>query len=441
MDFRNQKILIVGLGASGVSVLRYLHARGAQLACTDSRATPPGLAEAQALLDAAAIRVGELALPEAAESYALAVVSPGLAGDLPLLQQLRGAGVEVVGDIELFARTVQAPVLAVTGSNGKSTVVTLLGEMARAAGVKVAVGGNLGPPALDLLADEVQLYVLELSSFQLDSTHSLAPRAAVVLNVSEDHLDRHGSMDAYARSKARIYQNCEFAIVNRDDALVPSMCNGSHSFGLDVPGHDEYGLTEFQAQLWLTRGEQRLMAAAELKIQGRHNMANALAALALAEQAGLPMAACLQALREFSGLPHRCQWVADVAGVRYINDSKGTNVGAALAALQGLPGPLLWLAGGQGKGQDFSPLAPVLATQARAAILFGEDAGRIAAAISGAVPVHQEVDLAAGVKRAAALAQAGDQVLLSPACASHDQFKNYVARGERFTELVRALAA
>lgn len=441
MNYRDQKILIVGLGASGVSVLKYLHAAGAQLECTDSRAAPPGLDQARLLVDPVAMRLGGLALPSAAADYALAVLSPGLANDLPLLEALRAAGVQVVGDIELFARAVSAPVLAVTGSNGKSTVVTLLGEMARAAGVKVAVGGNLGPPALDLLHDDVQLYVLELSSFQLETTHSLAPRAAVVLNVSEDHLDRHGSLDAYARAKARIYDNCEYAVVNRDDALVPSMCNGSHSFGLDVPGHDEFGLTERDGQCWLSRADRPLLAADELKIPGRHNIANALAALAMAELAGLPLAACLQALREFSGLPHRCQWVADVAGVRYINDSKGTNVGAALAALQGLPGPLVWLAGGQGKGQDFSPLAPVLAAQARAAILFGEDAEKIAAAVSGAVTVHQEVDLAAGVRRAAAVAQAGDQVLLSPACASHDQFTNYMERGERFSELVRGLAA
>lgn len=439
--YDGQHVLQIGLGVSGISALGYLHARGAVVDVTDSRAQPPGLSQAQAVLPADRIVTGDLRAPRALADYRLAVVSPGLAEDLPLLQDLREAGVPLVGDIELFAREAKAPVLAVTGSNGKSTVVTLLGRMAEAAGVRVAIGGNLGPAALDLLDDAVELYVLELSSFQLQQTESLAARAAVVLNLSEDHLDRHGSMDAYALAKARIYNNCEFAVFNRDDARVVSMCNGSHSFGLGVPGHDEYGLRRVDGKSWIARGEQPLIALAELRIAGRHNAANAMAALALAEAAGLPQAACLQALREFEGLPHRCQWVAERGGVIYLDDSKGTNVGATVAALDGLPGPVVWLAGGQGKGQDFSPLRPVLAAKGRAALLFGEDAAQIAAVLEGALPIERSDTLQQAVQRAAELAQPGDRVLLSPACASLDQFRNYIERGQCFADAVRELPA
>lgn len=439
--FDGQVVLVIGLGVSGRSVLDYLHARGAVVDVTDSRGNAPAADHAKDLLADEQLVLGELRAPRPLTDYQMAVVSPGLPVDLPLLEQLRAAGVPVLGDIELFAREAQAPVLAVTGSNGKSTVVTLLGKMAEAAGVRVAVGGNLGPAALDLLDESVALYVLELSSFQLELTDSLAARAAVVLNLSEDHLDRHGSMDAYALAKARIYSNCEYAIINRDDPRVVSMCNGSHSFGLDVPGHDEFGLLERAGQQWIARGEQRLIALDEMKIAGRHNAANAMAALALAEAAGLNQAACLQALREFEGLPHRCQWVAEHGGVTYLNDSKATNVGAALAALEGLDGPIVWLGGGQGKGQDFLPLRAVLAQKGRAALLFGADAPQLAGVLNGALPVEQLQNLQSAVLRAAELAQPGDRVLLSPACASLDQFGNYIERGQAFVAAVQELAA
>lgn len=438
--YDGQHVLQIGLGVSGVSALAYLSARGAVVDVTDSRAEPPGLASAQAQLPAEQIVVGGLRAPRALNDYRLAVVSPGLPSDLPLLAELRAAGVPLVGDIELFAREAAAPVLAVTGSNGKSTVVTLLGRMAEAAGVRAAIGGNLGPAALELLDDAVELYVLELSSFQLEQTDSLAARAAVVLNLSEDHLDRHGNMDAYARAKARIYNQCEYAIYNRDDARVVSMCNGSHSFGLGQPDHDEYGLRQRDGREWIARGEQCLVALDELKIAGRHNAANAMAALAMAEAAGLAQAACLQALREFEGLPHRCQWVAERGGVIYLDDSKGTNVGAAVAALEGMPGPVVWLGGGQGKGQDFSPLRPVLAGKARAALLFGEDAGLMAAVLEGSVAIERTETLQQAVSRAAQLAQPGDRVLLSPACASLDQFRSYIERGRCFADAVGELA-
>ena len=439
--FDGQVVLVIGLGVSGRSVLDYLHARGAVVDVTDSRSNAPAADHAKDLLADEQLVLGELRAPRPLTDYQMAVVSPGLPVDLPLLEQLRAAGVPVLGDIELFAREAQAPVLAVTGSNGKSTVVTLLGKMAETAGVRVAVGGNLGPAALDLLDESVALYVLELSSFQLELTDSLTARAAVVLNLSEDHLDRHGSMDAYALAKARIYSNCEYAIINRDDPRVVSMCNGSHSFGLDVPGHDEFGLLEHAGQPWIARGEQRLIALDEMKIAGRHNAANAMAALALAEAAGLNQAACLQALREFEGLPHRCQWVAEHGGVTYLNDSKATNVGAALAALEGLDGPIVWLGGGQGKGQDFLPLRAVLAQKGRAALLFGADAPQLAGVLNGALPVEQLQNLQSAVLRAAELAQPGDRVLLSPACASLDQFGNYIERGQAFVAAVQELAA
>lgn len=437
--YDGQHVLQIGLGVSGVSALAYLSARGAVVDVTDSRAEPPGLAQAKAQLPSERIAVGGLRAPRALTDYRLAVVSPGLTTDLPMLVALRDAGIPLVGDIELFAREASAPVLAVTGSNGKSTVVTLLGRMAEAAGVRVAIGGNLGPAALDLLDESVELYVLELSSFQLEQTDSLAARAAVVLNISEDHLDRHGSMDAYALAKARIYNQCEYAIYNRDDARVVSLCNGSHSFGLDLPDHDEFGLRQREGRDWIARGEECLVALDELRIAGRHNAANAMAALAMAEAAGLPQGACLQALREFEGLPHRCQWVAERGGVIYLDDSKGTNVGATVAALEGLPGPVVWLGGGQGKGQDFSPLRPVLAAKARAALLFGEDAAQMATVLEGAVAIERADTLQQAVRRAAQLAQPGDRVLLSPACASLDQFRSYIERGQCFADAVGEL--
>jgi UDP-N-acetylmuramoylalanine--D-glutamate ligase len=445
--YENQNVLVVGLGKSGASSARHLARAGARLTLTDSRAAPPDIEALCAQLEGD-YRLGGLAAAAPLTQYALAVVSPGVPLDDPFVARLRAAGVEFVGDIELFARAANAPVIGITGSNGKSTVTALVGEMARAAGWNVGVGGNLGTPALDLLDDARQLYVLELSSFQLETVESLALAAATILNISPDHLDRHGSLEAYIAAKARIYRHARVAVVNRDDRATHV---GSHtagevvSFGFDAPGEGHYGLVESEGAPWLARGGERepqpLLPLSSLRIHGRHNAANALAAFALAQAAGVPEVAIFQALCRFPGLPHRCQWVADVEGVAWINDSKGTNVGATLAALHGFDGPLVWIGGGQGKGQDFSALRAPLAAKARAAVVFGQDAPRLEQNLKGAVPLVRVPDLAAAVSAAHELAQRGDRVLLSPACASLDQFQNYEERGARFCEQVRALAA
>jgi UDP-N-acetylmuramoylalanine--D-glutamate ligase len=435
--------LIVGLGASGLSAARYLARRGQSFAATDSRATPPGLEEFRGAYPEAGCRLGAFD-PQYFASARRIVLSPGVALREPALQAALEAGVEVVGDIELFAREAQAPVIAITGTNGKSTVTALVGEMARAAGRDVAVGGNIGTPALDLLrSPEPELYVLEISSFQLETTSSLRAVAAVVLNLSADHMDRYDGLDQYGAAKARIYRGAACRIVNRDDPAAAALATdgGDVSFGLDAPGPGDYGLHEVDGVAHLVRGETPLLAERELRIPGRHNTANALAALALAEAAGIDREPALRALRAFKGLPHRAQWVAERREVVWYDDSKGTNVGATLAALSGMQRPVVLLAGGHGKGQDFAPLRPAVAERARAVILFGQDAARIEAALAGAVALHRVHDLEAAVTLAAELAQSGDCVLLSPACASLDQFRDYRHRGETFARLVGELPA
>ena len=434
-------MLVAGLGASGTSAVRYLARAGARLVVTDTRPAPAGIDALRAEFPDAEFRLGAFDAPRPLSQFVEAVVSPGIALDEPFVKELVAAKVPVVGDIELFARAAAAPVIGITGSNGKSTVTSLVGEMAKAAGLRVKVGGNLGTPALDLLSDDAELYVLELSSFQLETTHTLACVAAAYLNLSEDHLDRHGTMQGYGAVKARIFRNCGTAVVNRDDAATSEGANGARrvaSFGLDAPRRDgDYGLTRIDDQTWLAHGDIRLIAQGALKIQGLHNAANALAALALAEAAGIAREPSLAALRAFAGLAHRCEFVASSRGVTWLNDSKGTNVGSTLAAIKGLDAPIVWLGGGQGKGQDFRPLARPLAEKGRAALLFGQDAQAIEDAILGALPVYREPDMSAALRRARSIARAGDRVLLSPACASLDQFRNYVERGERFSAWVQ----
>ena len=438
--YTGKRVLVVGLGLSGASALRYLAREGASVVVTDSRPAPSGIESLKALFQNAEFLLGAFEAPEPLSQYVEAVVSPGVDLRDRFIQKLIAAKVPVIGDIELFARAAKAPVIGITGSNGKSTVTTLVGAMAKAAGVKVAIGGNLGTPALDLLTEEPKLYVLELSSFQLDTTHTLRCKAAAVLNISEDHLDRHGTMEAYAAAKARIFNGCEVAIVNRDD---PATKRGSDqarrrlSFGLDAPrAPGEFGLADQRGEVALATARDRLLPISQLKIAGLHNAANALAALALIEAADLPRATALRALADFRGLPHRCALVSEIAGARYYNDSKGTNVGSTLAAIRGLPSPVVWLGGGQGKGQDFGPLALALAQKGSAAVLFGEDASKIEAAIFGSVPVYRETTMQAALARARSLALPGTSVLLSPACASFDQFKSYVDRGEQFEKAV-----
>lgn len=437
------RTLIVGLGATGLSCARFLVRQGVEVAITDSREQPPALADIQHELPDVALFTGGFDATVFARAERI-LVSPGVSLREPLLQDAQQRGVEIIGDIELFARSVQAPVIAITGSNGKSTVTTLLGAMAQQAGRDVRVGGNLGTPALDLIREtEPELYVLELSSFQLESVHSLHCAAAAVLNISPDHLDRYAGMQDYANAKRRIYTAAQVQVVNRDDAVAAELALAAGllcSFGLDAPPDAEaFGILEDNGSGWIARGEERWLPVTALRMPGRHNLANALAALALGTAVGLPRDAMLSVLREFGGLPHRTQWVAETGGVSWYNDSKATNIGAALAAVQGFDGPLVLLAGGQGKGADFGVLAAGLDQRVRAVLLIGEAAGEIDAALQGRLPVQHATDMRDAVRRAAALALPGDTVLLSPACASFDMFDSYQARGTAFIHAVQEL--
>jgi UDP-N-acetylmuramoylalanine--D-glutamate ligase len=434
------RVLVVGLGLTGAACVRALRGLGAEIAVTDSRREPPGLSELNGC-DGLAMYLG--AFDEGAfEAADLVLLSPGLPLSTPVVRRAIERGVPVWGDIELFARLARAPIVAVTGSNGKSTVTSLLGEMAFRAGVPAGVGGNLGTPALDLLGAANRLYVLELSSFQLETVFSLNAHAAAVINVSPDHLDRYANLDRYLAAKARIYRGDGVQVINRDDRLVSALWNkGRKSIGftLDRPGGADFGIRDEYGSQWLAQGTRRLLPIRDLKLQGRHNAANALAALALGRAAGLPLEPMLAALKTFAGLPHRAQLTATLNGVRYYNDSKGTNVGAAVAAIQGLEGKLVLIAGGQGKGQDFTPLRKALEGKSRSVVLMGEDAPLIDAALGVGFDIHRVADMDEAVMLAARLAQTGDNVLLSPACASFDMFASYAERGERFMEAVRGL--
>ncbi|MFJ4142177.1 UDP-N-acetylmuramoyl-L-alanine--D-glutamate ligase [Pseudomonas sp. NPDC089734] len=438
--------IVVGLGKSGMSLVRFLAKRGVAFAVADTRENPPELATLRRDYPQVDVRCGELDvefLCRADELY----VSPGLALATPALQEAHARGVRMSGDIDLFARYAKAPIIAITGSNAKSTVTTLVGEMAKAAGKRVAVGGNLGMPALDLLNDNVDLYVMELSSFQLETTDGLNAEVATVLNVSEDHMDRYSGLPAYHLAKHRIFRGARQVVVNRQDALSrPLIGEGlpCWTFGLNKPDFNGFGLREDNGEKYLAFQFDNLMPVSELKIRGSHNQANALAALALGRAVGLPFAAMLATLRTFSGLEHRCQWVRELAGVDYYNDSKATNVGAALAAIEGLgadiSGKLVLIAGGDGKGADFSDLRAAVAAHCRAVVLLGRDAERIAQALGDAVPLVRVNTLEESVQRSAELAREGDAVLLSPACASLDMFKNYEERGHLFARAVEGLS-
>jgi UDP-N-acetylmuramoylalanine--D-glutamate ligase len=435
--------VVVGMGRTGLSVARHLQRSGFRIAVTDSRAAPPELAGVKALGASVVTRTGgfDVQLLERAD---MVVTSPGVPLDDPFFVLARARGLDIVGDIELFARAADAPVVGITGTNGKSTVTTLLGRMAERAGVRVRVGGNLGQPALDLLdRGPTDLYVLELSSFQLDTTHSLKLKASVVLNVSADHMDRYASFKAYAASKARIYANSETAVVNADEPEVVRMPRAGQrvmTFSLLEPKADFSLATPPGRQgAWLARRGDPLLPLAALRIPGRHNAANALATLALGDALRLPLAPMVEELREFTGLPHRAQWVAERNGVRYINDSKGTNVGATLAAVGGLAGPLVVIAGGDGKGQDFTPLAAAFRGKVRTAVLLGRDAALIETALAGICHTARVGTMEEAVRAAARFAQSGDTVLLSPACSSLDMFRDYAERGAAFAAAVREL--
>ncbi|MFI4895173.1 MAG: UDP-N-acetylmuramoyl-L-alanine--D-glutamate ligase [Steroidobacterales bacterium] len=447
-DSRSARAVVVGLGNSGLSAARYLLSRGFEVAVTDSRAEPPAWPRLKAL----ETQLGREILVRRGgfdasllDGAAVLVVSPGVAVSGSFFDAARARGLTAIGDIELFARAARAPIAGITGTNGKSTVTTLLARMAARAGLRIRSGGNLGEPALDLLDEATELYVLELSSFQLETTSSLALAAAAVLNVTPDHLDRYRDLSAYAQAKARIYAHCDVAVINLDDARVAAMVGPSRrslSFSLRPGAAADYSLVQDAAgSSCLARHGEPLLALSAMRIQGLHNAANALATLALGEALSLPLPAMLAELRAFSGLEHRSQWVADVRGVHYIDDSKGTNVDATLAAVAGMAGPLLVILGGEGKGQDFRPLRAALSGKVRCALLIGRDARALGEALDGACECHYVASLEGAVELAATLARAGDTVLLSPACASLDMFRDYAHRGSVFAAAVQRLAA
>jgi UDP-N-acetylmuramoylalanine--D-glutamate ligase len=437
--------VIVGLGRTGLSCARHLRSLGWRIGVTDTRAKPPELDRLRELFPDVRVSVGGLDA-RLLDDAVCVVASPGLSLKEPFFRQAVARGLEIVGDIELFARVVDAPVVGITGTNGKSTVTTLVGRMAQRAGVRARAGGNLGEPALDLLGAgaNTELYVLELSSFQLDTTTSLDLRAATVLNVTPDHLDRYSSVGEYADAKARIFARCDTAVINLDDPLVVAMPRpGQRTLGFSLRAAigADYAVASIDGDWWLARRGEPLMKVAAMKIKGLHNAANALAALALGEALALPLPAMLAELAEFPGLPHRSQWVADVNGVAYINDSKGTNVGATLAAVGGMRGPLVMIAGGDGKNQDFAPLAEAFRGKVRHTVLIGHDARAIGLALQGVCAVEFCGTMEEAVRAAARAAKPGDVVLLSPACASLDMFRDYTHRGAVFTQAVKELAA
>ena len=435
-DYQGKKVVIIGLGMTGLSCVDFFMARGVTPRVMDTRVAPAGLDK----------------LPEAVERYVgglnedwlltadLIVASPGIALAHPSLSAAADAGVEIVGDIELFCREAQAPIIAITGSNGKSTVTSLVGEMAKAAGLDVGVGGNIGLPALMLLDPERELYVLELSSFQLETTSSLRAVAATILNVTEDHMDRYPlGLQQYRAAKLRVYENARACIVNADDALTMPVRGADDrciSFGVDV---GDYHLNRQQGETWLRVKGEKVLNVKEMKISGQHNYSNALAALALADAAGLPRASSLKALTTFTGLAHRFQQVLEHNGVRWINDSKATNVGSTEAALNGLQldGTLYLLLGGDGKSADFTPLSRYLTGDNVRLYCFGRDGAQLAA-LRPDVAVQTET-MEQAMRQIAPKVVAGDMVLLSPACASLDQFKNFEQRGDIFARLAKEL--
>jgi len=442
---RHCRTLVVGLGETGLSVARFLSRQGVPVAIVDSREQPPGLERLRAEVPAdVALFLGGFN----AEAFARAqqiVLSPGVSSNEPEIVAAIARQVPVIGDIELFAQVVTAPVIAVTGSNGKSTVVTLLGAMARRAGVDARVGGNIGTPALDLIGEqEPGLFVLELSSFQLETLQSLRPRAAAVLNVSPDHMDRYPDLQAYAAAKQAVYRHAALQVFNLDDPQVVSLLNPAcpHvGFTRQVPGPGDYGLVTVEGATWLARGETLIMPASAISMIGQHNLTNALAALALGEAVGLPLDKMVDALGEFQGLPHRMQFVAEQDGVRWFNDSKGTNVGATLAATEGIEEQLVLIAGGEGKGADFTPLADVMRRKGRGVVLIGKDAALLEAVLQDVVPVRRAADMHQAVGFAAGMSRPGDVVLLSPACASTDMYRNFEMRGDVFMQAVREYLA
>lgn len=434
---------VIGTGITGLSVARFLAQHQVAFVLMDTRTSPPNLEKIKAEFPEIQVELGELR-SETLLSCDEIIVSPGVAVETAAIADAKAKGIPVIGDIELFVRYAKAPIVAITGSNAKSTVTTLVGEMAKKAGINVAVGGNLGTPALELLADDIELYVMELSSFQLETVTKLNAKVATILNISADHLDRYADMRSYILAKLRVYFGAEHIVVNRNDVLThpplaanvkPIYFGGKADFG-------SFGLIEEEEKLFLAKNLKPLLLSTELKISGKHNVDNALAALALGDAAGIPLDAMVETLKDFRGLHHRCEYVTTKSGVDFYNDSKGTNIGATVAAIAGLsrsPAQLIVIAGGEGKGQNFAELNPALEKNPCRLVLIGRDAPAIADAVKGYADVHFASSMQAAVQKSYELANFGDAVLLSPACASFDMFKNYEDRGEQFCTQVLAL--
>lgn len=436
--------IVVGLGKTGLACARYLAKRGVAFAVVDSRENPPGADELKSEMPEVRLQTGPFDAAFLSQASEL-ILSPGVAQADPAIQAAVSSGVKLTGDIDLFCHEVSAPIIAITGSNAKSTVTMLVGEMAEAAGLNVGVCGNIGTPVLELLDQpEKDIYVMELSSFQLETTNDLRAEVATVLNISPDHLDRYDSMQDYYKAKHRIFRGCRHVVVNRDDSLtapllpkeVPQL-----AYHLGKPDLKLFGILEEQGEAWLAFGLDKLLPVKELKIRGSHNVANALAALALGTLAGLPLSAMLSALKEFSGLRHRCEWVDQKEDIAYFNDSKGTNVGATVAALIGLgesldgDSKIVLIAGGDGKGAEFAELAEPLKRFGRGLVYIGTDGQRLADSC-GVIEKRSASDMQTAVVQATELAMAGDIVLLSPACASFDMFSGFPARGDAFVKAV-----
>lgn len=443
----NRNTAIVGMGATGLSAARFLSSIGKSFVFADSRTEPPRLSEVREQYPNVSMVLGPFT-EDLLSGFDRVVVSPGVSLEEPALVAARERGVKLIGDVELFLEQAAAPVILITGSNGKSTVTTLLGKMAEACGLNVGVGGNLGTPMLDLLDERHQLYVIELSSFQLELVTDTRGAIAGLLNISPDHMDRYAGLQQYHAAKHRIFLGASAVINNRQDPLTNPLLSTSvkqGSFGLNKPDLSSFGLIEEDGQQWLACGLEPLMPVADVAIKGTHNTANALAALALGQAAGLDMTAMLETLKTYKGLAHRCEHVATVDNVMYIDDSKGTNIGATVAALNGFGGKdranLILIAGGQGKGQNFAQLKKPVAQFVKLVALYGEDAAKIASELEGSSEIEQFDSLEKAVEKAAASARSGDIVLLSPACASFDMFSGFEQRGRCFQNAVKVMAA
>jgi len=441
----DRQIVVVGLGKTGYSVIAFFVARGINVVAMDTREQTPFSDLVKKEFPQVKVYLGGL-VQQVLNSASKIVVSPGLPLSTQEIQVAIQQGVPVVGDIQVFADYARAPVIAITGSNAKSTVTSLVGLMAQDAGVNVAVGGNLGTPALDLIDDAIELYVMELSSFQLETTPALKAKVATVLNVSPDHLDRYDSYLHYHQAKHKIFNGCENVVVNRDDALSAPMLKPGvkvTSFGLSKPDLKQFGIVEQDSKEYLAKFNESLLEVSALKIKGSHNRSNALAALALGEAVGLDTESMLGTLQEFSGLEHRCQWLKNSNGVDYFNDSKGTNVGATVAALEGLGpdtrGDIILMAGGVAKDADFSLMKAAVKQYVKTLVLYGQDKLSLAQALEGVAEIKLANSFDEAFKLSNSFAQSGDAVVLSPACASFDMFKSFEHRGDYFTDLVEAL--